>query len=128
MAEVLRGLVAISFAGRADSGSVKQGEAQRVVAGLVGAGFRSGKNCDAKGAGLIGEIEPTMRSHLERFWIVRGPLDGSRAPVVSGVKIRGSERKNGFQRGFARFPVDGVGELDAIAGVAGGEADGLDEF
>src|SRR6185312_8803050 len=58
VAKILRALVAIGLACIADSRSVKEREAQRIVARPIGAGLRAGENCDAEFAALIREIEP----------------------------------------------------------------------
>src|SRR5579859_3707157 len=88
MPEILRALITIGLPGCADSGRVKECEAQRVVAGPVGAGLRAGKDGDAEFAASIREVEPAMRRHLEHFVIVRGAFDSSRAPVVRCVLVR----------------------------------------
>src|SRR5690348_17100021 len=128
MAEVLRSLIAILLIIRADAGRIKQRKPKRVVTGLVGAGLRAGENGDAEVAGFVGEVEPAMRSHLESFFVVGGTFDCAGAPIVSGVFVGSSERERGFQRGFASFPVDGVREFDAIAGVARRQANSLGKF
>src|SRR5580704_8319932 len=125
MSPIVAGLISVLLA---DAGRINQCEAEGLVVGLVGTVLAIGENGGAELAGFVGQVDPLMGGDFEFSLIVVGAANSPDVPVVGGFGVRGGQREGGFQGGFADFPVDGVGDFDAIAGVAGGEADGLDEF
>src|SRR5215472_10666806 len=68
-----------------------------------------------------------MGSDLKFLFIVVAALDGADVPVVSCLGIFGGQRKSGFESSLFGFPVDGIGKLHAIAGIARRQADGLNK-
>src|SRR5712671_318455 len=66
-----------------------------------------------------------MRSHFELALIFVGTLDSSDIPVVCRHFVGCAQRKGNFQVGFASVPINRIDELDAIAGIACSQANGL---
>src|SRR5260221_9885278 len=116
----LRGLVAIGAAvAAAEAWRVEEREPERRIVGLVGAVLRAGQHGYAIAATTcVGEIDPLVRRHLELLLVVIPALDRADFPVVRRLRVRRGERKRRLQRRGGRLPVDGVGDLDAIAGLA----------
>src|SRR5579862_7071172 len=68
-----------------------------------------------------------MRRYLELPRLGRWPLDRSDVPVVSGNVVRRCQRKRRLEIRLASVPVDDISKLNALSGITGGEADGLNE-
>jgi len=66
---------------------------------------------------LIGQINPLMRGDFKLPFVLIRTLDRSDIPVVRRHPVAGGQWKGGLQVGFLRLPINGVGKLDAIAGV-----------
>ena len=86
-APVLCGLIAVRETGRADARAAQQGEAQRVIIGLVRAVLIVGKDGYASGLPPSGEIEPLVRGDLKLALIIVAALDFADIPVVGGFGI-----------------------------------------
>src|SRR5579864_8254096 len=69
-----------------------------------------------------------MRRYFELPFVLVRTLDRASVPVVRGKWVLCAEGESCFQIGFARFPVDRVAELDAIAGITCRKPDGLYEY
>ena len=95
--------------------------------GLSEAIFAVREHRHAERAGLVGQVEPLVRRDLELPLVVRRPLDGADVPVVGGVRVRRGQREHRLEVRLLRHPVDRVGDLDAVARVAGRQPDRLDE-
>ena len=77
---------------------------------------------------MIGEIDPLMRGNFELALDLRWDADGADVPVISGVGIGCGEREVALTFDARPFQSMALAELDAVAGVAGGEANGGDEL
>src|SRR5262249_21370848 len=129
MTPILSGLIGVGSAvSPTQSRRIDQCQTQCVVVWLIGAVLAVRKYGQAKGAALVSEVEPLVRGYLELLWIIIATLDCADIPVVSRLRIRSSQREGGFERRFFGFPVDGVSEFHAIAGIPCCEADPLNKI
>src|SRR5205085_12479327 len=122
---VLRSLIVISAA---RSWSPDQRQPQRVVVRFVGGVFAISEYGGSVSAALIGEIDPLVRGNFKLPLFFVGTLNCADVPVVGRQIVAGAQREGRLQVGFLGLPVDVVGELDAIAGVARRKANNLDEL
>src|SRR6476660_6902210 len=128
MTPVLRGLIAeVLPIALTKAGGVNQRKTKRAVIRFVRTILAVGKHGHAVFAALVGQVKPLMGRDLIFSWRVVAPLHRADIPIVSGHRIGSSERKGALERCCARFPINRVGELHAITGFPGSQADDLDE-
>jgi hypothetical protein len=121
MADILRCLVSVAS-------SSSEREAKGVVGGLVRSILPIGENGGTKLVAHVSDIDPLLRGDLELFRIGRRPPDCSYIPVVGSELIGSGKRKGCLQIRFLGFPIDHIGEFDALACVPGGKPNDLDEM
>src|SRR6185312_13998295 len=124
MADVLRPLI-VRAAARARSANER--EADGVVVRLVGRVLAIGEDRCAVAAALVSEIDPLMRRDFKLARLLVRTLNRAHVPVVGRHLIRSAEWEGSLEIDFFCVPVNFVGELDAIAGIACGEPNGLHE-
>src|ERR1700722_12758181 len=102
--------------------------AKGVVVGFIRAILAVGEDGRAEAAALVGEIDPTMRGDFKLARLLVRALDSANVPAIGCVFVRRGEWEGLLQICAKSLPIDGVGELHAIARVTSGETNGPRKF
>src|SRR5882724_3684180 len=124
-ADVLRSLVYITAP---SSRSANQSQSQCLIIRLIRSILTVSQNRRAERAGLIGQVDPLVRSDFELTLFGSRSLHRADVPVVGGQLVRRGQAKGCLQIRVLRLPINDVAKFDAIAGVACRETDRLHTF
>ena len=127
MPPVLPALHGVAATTLGDARAVHQCQTQRAGVRLVRAVLGVGEQGHAVCAAAVGEVDELMRRHLELPIVHVAALDRADVPVVRGAVVRRREWEGRLERGGIASPVDGVADLDAVAGLASREPNRLHE-